>query len=259
MTALAAADLATPLSSAEASQFHEQGFLGPFTLCSPQEMAEIEPILTRTIASPAPGAEGAGDFQRIHNRHLDTPELLELALRPPIRERVAGLIGPDLLLWRVHFWNKPPGASEIPWHQDWNYWPLEPAVIISAWVAVDRVTRANACVQLIPGSHRTIRKHIPSPPSMGFQEMADTTGVDFSTKVDMELEPGQFFLFNERTLHHSEVNRSSQRRLGFALRIIPPLVRLLSYDSPHHGVLLMQGRDTLGFNRPATLVPSSLR
>jgi hypothetical protein len=254
MTALAATPPAEQLTRAEAAAFHERGFLGPFTLCSPEEMAECEPLLTRTIASPAPWPGGEGEFQRIHNRHLDTPELRELAMRAPIRERVAGLIGPDLLLWRLHFWDKPPGAAEIPWHQDWNYWPLEPAVIVSAWVAVDHVTLENACVQIIPGSHREMRKHVPSTPGMAFHEMADLTGVDLDKKVDMELEPGQFFLFNERTLHHSDINRSSRRRMGFALRIIPPLVRMMSYDSDHHGALLMRGSDTLGFNRPATLV-----
>jgi hypothetical protein len=252
MNAFAAAAPAHQLTAAEAAAFHERGFIGPFTLCSPDEMAEIEPLLTRTIASPAPWKGGDGEFQRIHNRHLDTPELRELALRAPVRERVAGLIGPDLLLWRLHFWNKGPGALEIPWHQDWNYWPLEPAVIVSAWVAVDRVTRDNACVQLIPGSHREMRQHVPSP-GTAFDKKADVTGVDLSTKVDMELEPGQFFLFNERTLHHSEVNRSDRRRLGFALRIIPPMVRILTYDSDLHGALVMRGRDTLGFNRPAKL------
>jgi hypothetical protein len=253
MPALAAAAPAETLSSAEVAAFHERGFVGPFTLCPPDEMAELEPLLTRTISGPAPWANGDGEHQRVHNRHLDTPELRELALRAPIRERVAGLIGPDLLLWRVHFWDKQPGSLEIPWHQDWNYWPLEPAIIISAWVAVDRSDRGNSCVQLIPGSHREMRKHVPSP-GTAFAEMADTTGVDLSTAVDMELEPGQFFLFNERTLHHSEPNRSDRRRLGFALRIIPPLVRILTYDSDLHGAMVMRGRDTLGFNRPAKLL-----
>ena len=78
---------------------------------------------------------------------------------------MAALYGPDLLLWRTNFFVKEPGAKEIPWHlfvvrkaldtlvgdnkrkssslalrQDRNYWPLEPPIIISAWIAVDAAT-----------------------------------------------------------------------------------------------------------------------
>ena len=33
------------LSAAEMDQFREQGFLGPFTLCSPEEMAELRALM----------------------------------------------------------------------------------------------------------------------------------------------------------------------------------------------------------------------
>jgi hypothetical protein len=245
-TAIAPAET---LSPAEVSAFHQHGFIGPFTLCEPEEMVRLTPIFQRTLATEPPFSTPA-----VHNRHLDCPELRELVLRAPIRERAARLLGPDLVLWRTNFFDKPPGAPEIPWHQDWNYWPLDPLVIVSAWIAVDRTTAENACVQLIPGSHRKQLPHIVAPDDMAFREMADTSGVDLSTKVDMELEPGQFFIFNEHTLHHSEANRSQRRRLGLAVRIIPPLVRMLSYDHDRHGSLVMRGVDTLGFNRPAQLV-----
>jgi ectoine hydroxylase-related dioxygenase (phytanoyl-CoA dioxygenase family) len=188
---------------------------------------------------------------RSHNRHLDCPELMALASHPALLARAAAILGPDLLVWRVHIFDKPPGGKEIPWHQDWNYWPLEPAVIVSAWIAVDEATVENSCVQLIPGSHKRMQPHVRSGPEMAFSEMADTTGVDLSTKVDMELRPGQCFLFNERMLHHSEPNRSTKRRMGAAVRLIPPLVRVLTYDGDDHGVVLVHGEDRLGFNRRA--------
>ena len=79
---------------------------------------------------------------------------------PPSRPSWSGwpcLYGPDLLLWRTNFFVKNRGSKAIPWHQDFNYWPLEPPVIISAWIAVDPSTRQNGNLQVIPGSHRSYR------------------------------------------------------------------------------------------------------
>ena len=83
---------------------------------------------------------------RVHNRHLDYPLIYELATHPSIVERMTSLYGPDLLLWRTNFFVKEPGAKEIPWHQDFNYWPLEPPIIISAWIAIDSATLENSCL-----------------------------------------------------------------------------------------------------------------
>jgi ectoine hydroxylase-related dioxygenase (phytanoyl-CoA dioxygenase family) len=158
------------------------------------------------------------------------------------------ILGDDLLLWRTHIFSKAPGGKEIPWHQDRNYWPLEPEIVISAWLAIDRVTIENSCVQVIPGSHRLVVPHVPAGADMEFGTMADLAHVDVNNIVNLELLPGQFFLFNERTLHHSEPNRSSKRRMGMSIRVITPQVRVLKTDSLRHNPILISGRDNLGFN-----------
>jgi ectoine hydroxylase-related dioxygenase (phytanoyl-CoA dioxygenase family) len=244
----------TALSAAERDTFRQQGYLGPYSLCSAAEMDGMRPGIEAVLASEAPDHK-----TREHNRHLDSRLVHELAVHPAILDRMAALYGEDLLIWRTNFFVKDPvggdlGVSEsppkeIPWHQDFNYWPLEPPVIISAWIAIDPSTRANGCVQVLPGSHRKPLPHIKAGEDMVFAEMADPDSYDASGAVDLEMEPGQFVLFNERTLHHSEPNRSAQRRIGLAVRAIVPLVQVLSWDSPAHALVLARGRDRLGFNR----------
>src|SRR5690606_31734969 len=95
-----------------------------------------------------------------HNRHLDSRVVYDLATRPEIVGRIASILGDNLLLWRTNFFIKQEGAKEIPWHQDGNYWPLEPAVVVSAWIAVDDSTIDNSCLQIIPGTHRKVLPHI---------------------------------------------------------------------------------------------------
>ena len=233
------------LSGAEMARFRRDGYLGPYSLCSPAEMAELRPAIEQVLDSdPARG-------NHVHNRHLDSRAVYNLATRPEIVERMACLYGPDLLLWRTNFFVKNRGSKAIPWHQDFNYWPLEPPVIVSAWIAVDPSTRQNGNLQVIPGSHRSIVPHVEATPDVQFNEMADAGYYDARDLTDLEMQPGEFILFNERTLHHSEANHSALRRIGLAVRAIIPIVKVLEYDSEDHTLQVIHGSDTMGFNRLA--------
>lgn len=239
MTTLTASHTLSPEQCAE---FHDRGVLGPFTLYPREEMLAQAEHCNALNDEDMKGAN--------HNRHLDDAVVRQISEHPAVVERVASLLG-DVLLWRSNFFRKLPGGAEIPWHQDWNYWPLEAAVVVSAWVAIDDVTVENSAPQFIPGTHKRQIRHIPATEGMQFSEMADPAEFDQSQAVDMVLAAGQFVLFNERTLHHSFANRSDRRRLGLALRYIPPLTRVTGYD--HHGpqphvLSLLAGSDRLGFN-----------
>ena len=237
---------APALSAAEMARFRRDGYLGPYTLCSPGQMAALRPTIEQVLESDPPHTDN-----RVHNRHLDSRAVYDLATHPEIVERMAALYGGDLLLWRTNFFVKQRGSKAIPWHQDFNYWPLEPPVIVSAWIAVDPSTRQNGNLQVIPGSHRTIVPHVAATPDVQFEEMADAGYYDPCDLTDLEMQPGEFILFNERTLHHSEANHSERRRIGLAVRAIIPIVKVLIYDSDDHTLQVIHGTDTMGFNRLA--------
>src|SRR5436309_3149514 len=108
------------LSKTELEQFHRDGFLGPFTLCSVKEMEAIRGrIETEVLAGEAPRSGAPGQA-----RHIDSRLVYDLCTHPEILNRIESIVGPDLVLWRSNFFVKQPGAAEIPWHQDGNYWPL---------------------------------------------------------------------------------------------------------------------------------------
>ena len=228
----------------QVEQFREDGYLGPFELCPPDEMARIAArVDAEVLAGEAPPQ---GHHQ---SRHLDSRVVYDLCAHEAIVSRMASVYGPDLLLWRSHFFLKEPGAAEVPWHQDTNYWPLEPPLNISAWVAIDDVTVENACVNIIPGSHQSVVPHVRSPEGMLFAEMADMDYIDTSTAVPMELRAGEFFLFNERTVHQSEPNRSDRRRLGLAVRVTTPIVRVDHRRLfPGHKAVPLCGEDRMDLN-----------
>lgn len=231
------------LTPAEVEQFHRDGYLGPFDLFTPDEMAELRPRIDDVLASAPPD-----HTEHQHNRHLESRVVWDLASHPKIIGRMNCIFGPDLLLWRTNFFIKHQGGKEIPWHQDAAYWPIEPAIVSSAWIAIDDSTIENACVQIIPGSHRRILPTVPAGEEMEFHAMADMTDVDTSKMINLEMKAGQFILFNERTLHHSHRNDSPKRRIGLAIRTILPIVRVLRADSPRHKMVILSGEDRMGFN-----------
>jgi ectoine hydroxylase-related dioxygenase (phytanoyl-CoA dioxygenase family) len=239
------------LTTDEISQFHRLGYLGPYSVCSSEEMAAFRSRI-ETEVLPTTGHNVKNPLQ---SRHLDKRLVYDLITAPEIIGRLRGLIGDDIVVWASYFFNKEPGGAEIPWHQDANFWPIEPPLNISIWMAIDRVDADNACVQLIPGSHRNVVPHVPSRDGMAFREEAEPALVDERSAVDMVLEPGQFFIFNERMLHHSHANASSRRRLGLSARYTLPFVKILDQDGPPlfpgHACVVVSGTDDFKLNRTA--------
>ncbi|MDA0841092.1 MAG: phytanoyl-CoA dioxygenase family protein [Planctomycetota bacterium] len=249
---------ANSLIHEEAEHFRQQGYLGPLQLCSESEMAAIRAHIDEHVLTskehPAPS--------RLHCRHLDDRVIYDLCAHPAILSRMANLIGPDLMIWSSNFWLKEAGGLEIPWHQDAGYWNLEPPLNLSAWIAIDEVTAENSCVQIIPGSHRTVAPSVPSHEGTSFAKKADPEFVDTSKAVKMELRPGEFFLFNERMLHYSSANHSNRRRLGVAPRITAPFVKVYNDRSPlfaGHSCIMVSGEDRFGLNRLSHPPPGASR
>ncbi len=240
--------LTITMTPAEIAQFREQGYAGPYAAMPAADMATLRERIDREVMGRE-GLPGCGDHQ---SRHLDSRLVYDLCANPQIVERMAAIYGPDLVLWRSNFFKKLPGDQEVPWHQDLNYWPLEPLVNITAWLAIDPATSENACVQFIPGSHKKALPHVQAPPEMAFGEMADPACADTSKAIDMVLEPGQFVLFNEKTLHRSAPNTSTMRRLGLAIRVTVPIVKV-DHDQlfADHRCILLRGEDRLRLNRMA--------
>lgn len=234
------------LDQTQVQAFHDEGYLGPFDLCSAQQMhayrQHIDQILYQTMReAPAKPVN--------KSRHLDDPVVYELCSHRALVDKVTSILGPDVLLWQSNFFNKEVGTAAYPWHQDAHYWSgvIEPQLSVSAWLAIDNAAEYNGCVQLIPGSHKRTYRHVDTADFAGsFRQQADPEEIALQKQspVSMELEAGQFFLFSERMLHRSAANVSNDRRLGLAIRLTSPIVRV----NKNHPVLLVHGEDRMGFN-----------
>jgi ectoine hydroxylase-related dioxygenase (phytanoyl-CoA dioxygenase family) len=102
------------------------------------------------------------------------------------------------------------------WHQDYGYWYQNGVLtpnLTSAYIAVDRATRENGCLQVIRGSHKLGRiEHQLT----GDQAGADQVRVEEILKryelVFVDMEPGDVLFFHANMLHRSDQNRSNHPR-----------------------------------------------
>ncbi|QNI33978.1 phytanoyl-CoA dioxygenase family protein [Alloacidobacterium dinghuense] len=102
------------------------------------------------------------------------------------------------------------------WHQDYGYWYQNGVLfplLTSAFIAIDKATQENGCLQVIRGSHNLGRiDHVLS----GDQAGADPARVEKILErlelVYVEMDPGDTLFFHANLLHRSDQNRSDHPR-----------------------------------------------
>jgi chlorinating enzyme len=274
------------LSNDDIRFFYENGYSGPHTLCSPEEMeqkkgdlwrlfrapSEIYPEGTYTnVASPVPtGGTELSNYEvgkaivNARDKHLQDPSLLlAMVTHPSIRERVAQLLGPDLLIWRSQYFPKLPGHGGTAWHQATVYLGeamrhatltprrLDELFQVTVWTAITDSTLENGCLRVIPGTHRQLyplRAELYDPEKhrdnktdrFGAYMLRPDADLSDERAVNIPMKAGQFLIFSERVLHASLPNTSAHDlRLGVASRYILPSTRVYnSYEikGPGHDI-----------------------
>ena len=207
-------------------QLRENGYTGPVALLSADEAAAGRRAYFAAIGQseeyPGPTRERPGGFNLRYRWAHD------LATSGNILDCVEMALGPDIVLWATVFWYKEPHNTRyIPWHQDASYWPMEPRINLTAWIALGPTFPENGCLCLIPGSHKEWLddEYQPLDKDSAFSRGLATEQVDESRAVDMTMQPGDVTFFSEAILHGSNANRSDVPRLGFSLRFTTPDVK----------------------------------
>ncbi len=151
------------LTDRQVADFRRDGCVFPIRVLSAAEAAGYRARLE--AYESATGAPIHGNLR--HKTHLLFTWADELVHHPAILDAVADVIGPDILCWTTNFFIKEPSsAGFVSWHQDSTYWGLDPADVVTAWVAFTDATPENGYMQFIPGTHTgrpaAAPRHLPS-------------------------------------------------------------------------------------------------
>lgn len=155
------------------------------------------------------------NYRKIERLERD-PIFLSYMQLPLFREITQRVYGDSVSIYRAMFMNKPAGRGTVlPYHQDGGaQWGLNSHPLITVWTALDDSTRANGCVQVVPGTHKlgllSERGH-----TITSEQEARYCQEDES--VYLEARAGQAILLHNWLLHRSGVNTIDQPRRAFSV------------------------------------------
>ncbi len=181
--------------------------------------------------------------------HLPFRLFSDIIRHPRVLDAVEDLIGPNIFCWGSSFFVKEAhDPSYVSWHCDTYYYGIEPQETVTAWIAFTPSNRVSGCVRCIPGSHlgETAFDEAPDPDNI-LTRGQTTRNVDESEAVYMSLEPGQFSIHHECTVHSSEPNNADHRRIGYSIHYCPTDARQTRYDAGETpSAALVRGVDEYG-------------
>lgn len=210
-----------PLTQLEVKQYHEDGFVLVRGMFDKQEIELLRRSAKddKALDDHAFGkADDQGGVVRLSLWNHPGNSIYGMFARcRPLVDSAEALLGGEVYHYHSKMIMKEPRVGGAwAWHQDYGYcyqngvlFPL----LTSAFIAVDRGTRENGCLQVLKGSHLAGRvDHVLT----GQQAGADLERVnELARRLDLmhvEMEPGDTVFFHANLLHRSDQNRSENPR-----------------------------------------------
>jgi len=212
------------LSNREKKQFSRNGYIKNLPVFAPDGVARLQKMFDDWSGRVPEDI----DINRVNMWHKASRTFFELCHTPAILDYVEDVIGPNFYQWGGQFFVKYPNdGSEVPWHQDSQYWPLSPERTVTAWLAIYDTDATNAAMQVIRGSHKkgVYTHHINDAPNLVLPKEVDANEIDQENIATLDMKAGEISLHDSRLIHGSGPNASDRRRCGITMRYCPTEVK----------------------------------
>ena len=239
--------IATSQVDAALAQFRADGYAIIRGFLDPQEIAEVkaksDELYSIGIQHPVTYRHGNLAYEILPEKHFGKRYLIqaywfawvdrfydELRSRHQYLDVLRPMLGDDIkqVTQQIHW--KPPGAriSGYRFHQDLMFREAKHAYedvvrdTMTIGVAIDRATKDNGCLRVVPGSHKLGYLGLSDNGSgsimkgLTLEDELVGVGIDPDSIVDVELEPGDAVIWGLLTVHGSLPNESNNDR-AFAL------------------------------------------
>lgn len=203
--------------------YDKDGFILVRELLSNEEVKHIEKALTEGAFADHTYGVADGDGKEAHLILWNHPGV-DVTGMVGRCEKVAGsceqFLGGEVYHYHTKLMKKPAKiGGKHEWHQDYGYWYYNGCLfpnMMTVFIAIDKCTPQNSCLQVLKGSHKCGRiEHL----TVGGQTAADVKRVEEIAKVCplhfVEMEPGDALFFDCNLLHCSSANTSATRRWAF--------------------------------------------
>ena len=232
------------LTSDQVESYNKDGYLNSIPLFAGDQVTTnrvyFDGLLTHALA------QGKSSYS-ISGSHVIYGGVYDLVKSSLLLDLAEDLLGPNFVAIGAHYFCKLPKDSKVvSWHQDFTYWPVDRAKIITIWIAIDDVDRENACIQVVPGSHRHgLLPYRESDPQENNILNQTVDNIEQYGRPDrLEMKAGEVSVHSCLLLHGSDANLSDRRRCGLGIRYATTDVR--ADDSLRAKGILCRGTDAEG-------------
>jgi hypothetical protein len=247
------------LTEAEREHFEKYGWVGPFPLLTKAEVTMLAEVYETSagrfiVGKDLPSLASDAPLPKpwYKSLHVYVPEFRRLVQHPDLVERVASILGPNIIAWGVSVTTRRPDQVHR-WHVDVEHSRWRG---ISAFIGLTG-TSPESTLKVISGSHRfdVMPQDLGALDDSSVLSAAQKISSD-SALVSVGVEEGQFFLF-DGPIWHGSANISDVTRLAVIAQFAAPTERVaipLTCDAPirwHSSIppcVLVKGKDSAGLN-----------
>ena len=207
------------LSADQINQYNEKGYVAPIDALNKDEANEIKKEIEFIEKKWPNELDGLGR----NYVHLISPIFDRAAHNSKVLDAVESIIGKDILVCGTTLFIKNPDEKGfVSFHQDAKYIGLEPNNWVTAWIAVTDANEENGCMRMWPKTHKEdLKNHIEK---FDYDKGNLLTRGQTVENVPLEktdpviLKAGQLSLHHPKIVHGSGINKSKERRIGFAIQ-----------------------------------------
>lgn len=250
------------LSESQVAFFHEHGYLAGVRMLDNEQVESLREELRGLM-----DAEGQPNdlFYEYHSNEATDPDRVlfhalgawritpgfhDLLWNPRFTVAASQLLDGAVRFWHDQLFCKPPRhGGVVAWHQDYSYWTrTEPLAHLTCWIGLDDSTRANGCVNYVPGSHRW--PDLPVTGLAGDMDAIQTVLTDEQKEmfkpVAIELKKGECSFHHPRMIHGSYANDTDRPRRATVINVFRDGVRSNSDEPLLNGVPVIPSGEKMG-------------
>jgi ectoine hydroxylase-related dioxygenase (phytanoyl-CoA dioxygenase family) len=224
------------LSDEQVEFFRQNGYVSGIKMLEDSQIQILREELAEFFDSGHPGNElwheyhsnESADPSRVLFHALGAwrirPGFHDLLWNPAFLLPASQLLGGSVRFWHDQLFCKPASrGGNVAWHQDFSYWTrTRPMAHLTCWIGLDPATRANGCLQYIPGSHRW--DLLPITGLAGDMDaikevLTDEQWETFQNPVAIEMEAGYGSFHHPLLVHGSYDNRTDIPRRAAVLNV----------------------------------------
>ena len=207
----------TSLTEEQIKQYDKEGYIAPINAFS-REQALLVRKEIEFIEKQMPNEI---DKSGRYNVHLISPKLDAIVHNSKILDSVEKIIGKNILVCSTTLFIKNPHEKGfVSFHQDAKYIGLEPYNWVTAWIAITDSNIKNGCMRMWAGSHKdNLKEHDQKFNEGNLLTRGQTVkNVPIEKTTPVILKAGQMSLHHPTIVHGSGINKSNDRRIGFAIQ-----------------------------------------